>query len=75
MPSIEIIFNIIVVLILLAYWTVAFIIIYHLSRFGVGVQPKRFVVLFLLGSVVLSLVAIVLYARLNLTDLLSQLTT
>jgi hypothetical protein len=37
----------------LLYWAVAFIILYHLNRFGIGVQPKRFSAAFLLGSMIL----------------------
>jgi len=72
MPSLEIIFNIVVALAFLFYWGVAFIILYHFTRFGIGVQPKRLAVVFLLGSVILSGVALVLFTKIDLTTLLPQ---
>ncbi len=41
---------------MLIYWTGAFFILYHLIRFGVGNQPKKIALLFLAGSLVLSII-------------------
>ncbi len=55
----QLILNIFVALIFLLYWGLTFVILYHLARFGIGVQPKRFAAIFLFGSVVLSGFAII----------------
>ncbi len=49
--------------ILLAYWTAAFLILYHLIRFGVSGQPKKIAIVFLAGSIVLSMVAVLLFSQ------------
>lgn len=68
----QIIFNIFAGLIFLIYWGLTFVILYHLTRFGIGVQPKKLAAIFLLGSVVLSGVAIILYMNVDLNSLLPQ---
>lgn len=75
MPFLEIIFNVLVIGLFVVYWAVAFIIIYHLTRFGVGVQPKRFAAIFMLGSLVLSAIAIVLFTKLEVSAFLARITT
>ncbi len=42
---------ILILLLLFVYWIMTFIIFYHLVRFGIGNQPKKFVAVFLLGSI------------------------
>ncbi|MDP3763091.1 MAG: hypothetical protein Q8Q92_00280 [bacterium] len=64
----EIILNVLVALILLAYWGVAFIILYHLARFGIGVQPKRFAAIFLFGSVALSVATIIFFMNIDINS-------
>lgn len=71
MPILEIIFNILIALALLAYWVAAFITLYHLARFGVGVQPKRFAGAFLFGSVVISAIVLTLAITLDLNSILA----
>ena len=71
MSTLEIIFNILAALLFLIYWGASFIILYHLTRFGIGVQPKKFAAIFLFGSVVLSGVAIILFMNLDINPLLS----
>ena len=71
MPSFELIFNILVALTFLAYWVVVFIILYHLTRFGIGVQPKRLAAIFLLGSLVLFCLSIIFYLNVNTNPLLN----
>lgn len=73
MPFLEIIFNVLVGGLFIGYWAVAFIIIYHLTRFGIGVQPKKFAAIFMLGSLMLSTVAIVLFTKFELGAFLSRL--
>ena len=71
MPLLEIIFSVLVAGFLFVYWVLAFIILYHLARFGVGIQPKRFAVIFLLGSVVLSGATIILFMNIDINQLIS----
>lgn len=72
MPSLEIAIDLLVIGVMLLYWVVAFIILYHLTRFGVGVQPKKFAAMFLFGSLVFSGLAIVFFTRVDITSLLTQ---
>ncbi|OGE80648.1 MAG: hypothetical protein A2660_00995 [Candidatus Doudnabacteria bacterium RIFCSPHIGHO2_01_FULL_45_18] len=72
MPLLEIIFNVLVIGLLFVYWAVAFIILYHLTRFGVGVQPKRFAAIFMLGSIILFTVTIILFMKIDINLLISQ---
>jgi len=69
---IEIIFNILVGLIFFVYWVATFIILYHLTRFGMGVQPKKFAIAFLFGSVVLSGMAIILFMNIDISSLIPK---
>lgn len=51
------------------YWVDVFLLLYHLTRFGVGTQPKRFAAVFLVGTVVLFSVSILAYASVDLGTL------
>ena len=62
----ETILNIIVVLIFLSYWLMAFAIVYHLARFGIGTLPKKWSLIFLFGTVILFSASFILYLRLDL---------
>lgn len=57
--------NILVALILVGFWLVAFVIFYHLSRFGVGTLPKKLSALFLVGSLGLFVWVILSYHNLD----------
>ncbi len=70
MPSLEIIFNILIALVFVVYWVIVFVILYHLTRFGVGVQPKRFAAIFLVGSVILFSLSIVAYLNVDIAPLI-----
>ncbi len=48
---------------ILAYWVCSFLILYHLIRFGVSGQPKKIAIVFLAGSLVLTIVAVLLYSQ------------
>jgi hypothetical protein len=58
---------------LVIYWIIAFVILYHFNRFGVGTQPKRLSAIFLFGSVFLSSAYVILFVSLNLSELISRL--
>ena len=62
-------------LILFVYWILSFVILYHLTRFGIGTQPKKFAAIFLFGSVVIATAALVLFIRLDVNHLLSLINT
>ncbi len=70
MSSVDSIANLVVVFLFLVFWTVSFVVLYHLTRFGVGVVPKRFAALFLTGSVLLSCLCIALYQKVDLNALI-----
>ena len=48
---------------MLLYWSGTFIILYHLIRFGVGNQPKKIAVVFLAGSLILSIITTLFFAQ------------
>ncbi len=48
---------------MLLYWCGTFIIMYHLIRFGIGKQPKRIAVVFLSGSLILSIITTLFFAQ------------
>jgi len=68
----EITFNILAAVLFLIYWGLTFIILYHLTRFGIGVQPKRFAAIFLLGSVVVSGAAIILFMNIDINSIIPK---
>lgn len=67
----EVILNIFVIGVLVVYWIFAFVALYHLTRFGIGTQPKRIAGIFLTGSLVLSLVIVIAFLGVNITTSLS----
>ncbi len=58
---------------LAVYWTNAFFVIYHLTRFGVGPKPKILALVFFAGSFALFGVVAVLYSRTDLAGAFSML--
>lgn len=65
------IFTLVFALFILVYWIFNFIILYHLTRFGIGTQPKKFSAVFLLGSIILFFVSGSIFAGLD-TNVLEQ---
>ncbi|OHB10805.1 MAG: hypothetical protein A3G05_01585 [Candidatus Zambryskibacteria bacterium RIFCSPLOWO2_12_FULL_45_14] len=65
MLPLELIFNILITAVFVVYWVTVFVILYHLTRFGIGVQPKRFAAIFLLGAVILFFASIVTYVNMD----------
>lgn len=57
------IISLIFIFALLVYWVCSFLILYHLIRFGVSGQPKKIAVVFLAGSIVLTIIAVLLYSQ------------
>lgn len=64
---------VVIVILLLIYWIFAFIILYHLIRFGVGSMPKLSALIYFIGSLVLFFVVVIAYARVNATGLFDAL--
>jgi hypothetical protein len=64
--------SIILAIIILAYWIHAFFIIYHLVRFGIGVRPKIFALVFFFGSMVLFMLAIFSFNQIDFATLFSH---
>ena len=52
---------------MIIYWVMAYFLIYHLTRFGVGAEPKMISFVFLLGSILLTIISIAVYNQLTLT--------
>lgn len=71
--SFRFVFIAIVLIFLLVYWVFNFIILYHLTRFGIGTQPKKFAAVFLLGSVALFLISALLFGSLDINSLSNRL--
>ena len=60
------------VILLIIYWIGGFIILYHLIRFGVGTRPKIAAFVFFIGSILLIVVAIALYAKIDLAQFVTE---
>ena len=69
MVPLEIVVKIMVAIIFVGFWLIAFVIIYHFSRFGIGTQPKKLAAIFLMGSVVLFCTSVIFYNNLDLSTL------
>ena len=69
--TLQIVLNAIMFAVYLVFWGAAFAVLYHLVRFGVGVQPKRFAAAFLVGSVLLFGASVILFANLDIASLIS----
>jgi len=69
MLTIANVFGFIFTFVILIYWTMAFLVLYHLIRFGVSGQPKQIAVIFLGGSLVLTIITTLLYAQVDFSTL------
>ena len=58
--------NFIAAFLFLGFWLFSFVVLYHLTRFGVGVLPKKLSVVFLIGAVSLFSWSIVCFVGLDL---------
>lgn len=47
-------------LFLLIYWFGIFLLAYHLIRFGIGIGPKRIALIMIIGSVILTIISVML---------------
>jgi len=56
-------------IVILIYWLHAFFIIYHLVRFGIGVKPKIYALIFFLGSMLLFMIAMFMYGQIDFSTL------
>lgn len=52
-----------------AYWIFNFVILYHLTRFGIGTEPKKIAIIFLLGSISIFSISIILFAGIDISTL------
>ncbi len=50
---------------LVVYWVLAYFLMYSMTRFGVGKEPKLASFVFLMGSIALTIIVIVIYAQLG----------
>lgn len=65
MPTLSQSISIITVLFLFGYWTGIFLLSYHLIRFGIGTHPRRIAFGMIIGSVLLTIMSIMLLVALN----------
>jgi hypothetical protein len=65
----EIFLNIFIGFLFFIFWITVFVILYHLTRFGVGVTPKRLAAAFLFGAVILFCTSLVLFVTIDLSIL------
>ena len=65
--------NILVIGLFAVYWGMVFLILYHLTRFGVGVQPKKFAAAFFIGSIALFCTSLIFYLKLDFALLINQI--
>jgi len=68
----KLIFMTALVLVAFFYAIFNFLILYHLTRFGVGVKPKRVALVFFLGSVVLCFFSVIFFVNLDVENLKTQ---
>lgn len=52
------------------FWITAFIILYHLTRFGVGTMPKKMAALFLVGAVFLFGASVAIFSDVDVSSLM-----
>ena len=69
MIPVESIVNVLVGAAFLGFWLGAFIILYHLARFGVGVLPKKLAIIFLVGALGIFTWCVVTYMKLDITNI------
>ena len=60
-------------LVAVVYWTNAFFIVYHLTRFGIGPRPKFLALVFLIGSVALFSTTMWFYGQVDIPAVLRSL--
>lgn len=61
--------KVIVILLFCVFWVVAFVILYHLARFGVGALPKKLSTVFIAGAFILFSWSVVVLTNLELAKL------
>jgi len=59
--------------VLVIFWVLAFIVLYHLVRFGVGRAPKIAAFVFFVGSLILMVVILIMWLRLDLAGTFSTI--
>ena len=64
--AIDIAFHALMFIAYLAFWGVVFVTLYHFTRFGIGVQPKRMAGALFFGSIVLFCASILFFAKVDL---------
>lgn len=69
--TISLIFKLLIFFTLALYWIFNFVTLYHLTRFGIGTQPKAFAAIFLMGSVALFFVSVMFFSAIDLHSLKS----
>lgn len=71
MLPVQTIISLIILVASLVFWLTTFVILYHLTRFGIGVLPKKVAVVFLVGGVIIFSTSVVLYTETDFTIFLT----
>jgi|LSQX01.1.fsa_nt_gb hypothetical protein len=68
----KIIFLFLALLAVLVYWGFNFVIIYHLTRFGIGTQPKKMAASFLMGAITIFVFCVTTFSYIDFDNLKSK---
>ena len=63
--------NVLVLLVYIFFWILSFIIFYHLTRFGIGILPKRFAAAFFAGSIGIFIISVLTYTKASIDPFLN----
>ncbi len=68
-------FLLFLIIIFFLFWLFAFIILYHLIRFGIGTFPNKIAFIFFAGSIILSFCTALLFIPIDFDKLKDKLIT
>ena len=57
--------SLLALLFVFAYLIYSFVLVYHLTRFGIGTKPKKAALVYFTGSILLLMVLLVLYIQID----------
>ena len=60
--------SLLALLFVFAYLIYSFVLVYHLTRFGIGTKPKKVALVYFIGSVLLLMVLFVLYIQIDIGE-------
>ena len=60
--------SLLALLFVFAYLIYSFVLVYHLTRFGIGTKPKKVALVYFIGSILLLMVLFVLYIQIDIGE-------